>query len=260
MSHGAPSTRRHAVDAPTFTLPEPHPTLPLRAGIEIVVVLTASLVAGKLAVDALVEYEWPVVVYVALLSAIGYGPPLWWARRVSRAHGTGQVWSDLGARPRWIDLAWGPVVWLACVACQIVAAVIVTILRIPATSNTEGLSDAADDRTYVIAIVVTAVVAAPVVEELVFRGVVLRALLSQFAAAPAIAGQAVLFGVAHVDPVRGIGNVGLVIVLSAVGAALGTAAYLLRHIVASMVAHAILNGVVLAIVFTGVFDSLEQSM
>ena len=166
-------------DAPTFSAPEPHPTLPLRAGIEIVVVLTVSLVAGKLVVDALVDYRWPVVVYIGLLSLIGYGPSLWWARRVSRRHGTGQMWSDLGARPRAIDVAWGPVVWLACVACQIVAAVIVTILRIPAASNTEGLSDAADDRTYVIAIVVTAVLAAPVVEELVFRGVLLRALLSR---------------------------------------------------------------------------------
>jgi membrane protease YdiL (CAAX protease family) len=246
--------------APRFAALDPHPTLPLRAGIEIVVVLTVSLLAGKLLIDALVDYEWPVVIYVALLSLFGYGPSLWWARRVSRREGTGRMWTDLGARPRWVDLAWGPVVWLACVACQIVAAVIVTILGIPAASNTEGLSDAADDRTYVIAIVVTAVVAAPVVEELVFRGVVLRALLSRFAAAPAIAGQAVLFGVAHVDPVRGVGNVGLVIVLSAVGAALGTAAYLLRRIVASMVAHAILNGVVLAIVFTGVLDSLEQSV
>ena len=87
---------------------------------------------------------------------------------------------------------------------------------------------------------------------------VLRGLLSRLPAVGAVAGQAVLFGAAHVDPVRGAGNVGLVMVLSGVGAVFGGAAYLLRRIGATVIAHAIFNGVVLLIVLSGVADDLRD--
>ena len=72
----------------------------------------------------------------------------------------------------------------------------------------------------------------------------------------AIAAQAVLFGIAHVDPARGVGNVGLVMITGAIGAAFGVSAYLLRRIEVTILAHAILNGVVMAIVLSGVFDDV----
>jgi membrane protease YdiL (CAAX protease family) len=70
----------------------------------------------------------------------------------------------------------------------------------------------------------------------------------------AIAVQGVLFGFAHSDPARGAGNIGLSLVLSAVGVALGTSAYLLRRIGPTVIAHAIFNGVVLIIVLSGILD------
>ena len=66
--------------------------------------------------------------------------------------------------------------------------------------------------------------------------------------------QGLLFGVAHVDPVRGVGNVGLVMVLPGVGVAFGVAVALLGRIGPSIVAHAIFNGAVLLMVLTGVAD------
>jgi membrane protease YdiL (CAAX protease family) len=114
------------------------------------------------------------------------------------------------------------------------------------------------DRGYVIAVLIAAVVAAPVVEELVFRGVVLRGLLSRTGAVLAIALQGALFGAAHVDPVRGAGNLGLALILGGDGVAFGTAAYLFRRIGPTIAAHAIFNAVVLAIVLTGVLDDLAE--
>jgi hypothetical protein len=70
--------------------------------------------------------------------------------------------------------------------------------------------------------------------------------------------QGVLFGVAHVDPVRGAGNAGLAIILTGVGIAFGGAAYLLRRIGPTVVAHAIFNGIVMAIVLTGLGDDLRD--
>ena len=105
-----------------------------------------------------------------------------------------------------------------------------------------------------IALAVTAVIAAPIVEEMVFRGIVMRGLRARLGAALTVTVQAVFFGAAHFDPVRGTGNIGLVMVLSSVGGAFGLGAYLLRRIGPTILAHAIFNGVVLIIVLTGASD------
>ena len=60
--------------------------------------------------------------------------------------------------------------------------------------------------------------------------------------------QGVLFGLPHIDPAYGAGNIGLVLVLAAVGVAFGAAAYLLRRIGPTIIAHAIFNAVVMAVV------------
>lgn len=240
-----------------LTEPDGRP-LPIQAAVGAIVVLTTSLVVSKLVLDAVVDRGWPIAVYVALVASIGYGPSLWWCVFVSRRWGTGRLGADIGLSPRWSDLGWGPVVWLAALGGQVVAALIVTAIGVPIASNTEAIDDASIDRTYVVAIVMTAVVAAPIVEEMVFRGVVLRSLRSRLPWVGAVALQAVLFGLAHVDPVLGSGNAGLVIVLSGVGVALGGAAVLLRRIGPSIVAHALFNGVVLLVVLTGVADLLRE--
>lgn len=230
------------------------PTLPVRAAAGAMVVLTTSLVSSKLLLDAIVELRWPIAVYVALLAVVGYGPSLGWCWFVSRRWGTGRLGPDIGLAPRWSDLGWGPVVWLAAVAAQVAAALVVVAIGVPVASNTDAINDASVDRTYIVSIVLTAVIAAPIVEEMVFRGVVLRGLHSRVPLVPAVAAQALLFGLAHVDPVRGVGNVGLVVVLSSVGAALGGAAALLRRIGPSIVGHALFNGAVLLVVLSGLAD------
>jgi membrane protease YdiL (CAAX protease family) len=232
--------------------------LPIVAAWSSIVVLTASLIGSKYLLDAVVDFGWPVAVYVALLAAVGYGPSLWWCRFVSRRWGTGRLGHDIGLTPRFADLGWGPVVWLGAIGAQIAVGAVVLALDIPVASNTEGISEVSADRTYVWALVISAVIAAPLVEEMVFRGVVLRGLRSRLPVVAAVILQGVLFGAAHADPVRGVGNVGLVMVLSGVGIAFGVAATLLRRIGPSIVAHAIFNGAVLALLLTGVTDRLQE--
>jgi uncharacterized protein len=238
--------------------PPPHPTFPVVAAVGAILVLTGSLVASKYLLDAIVGFGWPVVVYVVILAAVGYGPPLWWCRHASRRWGSGRLGADIGLTPRWSDLGWGPLIWLGAIGAQLAVAAVVLGLGIPITNNTEGISELSADRTYIVSIVITAVVAAPIVEEMVFRGVVMRGLRSRLPAAPTIIFQGILFGVAHVDPVRGAGNIGLVMVLSGVGVAFGVAVYLLRRIGPAIVAHAIFNAVILVLVLSGVADRLEE--
>ena len=245
---------------PAFAPPRPPaPTLPVRAAVGAIVVLTFSLLASKFVLEALVDFDWPLVVYVLILAILGYGPSVLWCRYVSRHWGSDSLRTDIGLAPRWADLGWGPVIWLAALGAQIVIAAVIVGLGVPISNNTEGITDLQTDRTYVVSIVITAVIAAPIVEEMVFRGVVLRGLRSTTPAVLAIVLQGVLFGCAHVDPVRGRGNVGLVLVLSGVGITFGAAAFLLRRIGPTIVAHAIFNGVVLLIVLTGIADRLQDS-
>lgn len=239
--------------------PAPHPTLPMAAAIGAIFVLTASLFASKYILDSIVGFQWPVVVYVAILALVGYGPSVFWCFLVSRRWGTGHLGQDIGLTPRWSDLGWGPLVWLGAVGIQVAVAAVVIGFGIPIANNTDGISELRVDRTYVVSIVITAVVAAPIVEEMVFRGVVMRGLRSRLAPILAVLLQAVLFGAAHIDPVRGAGNVGLSMVLAGVGLALGIGAYLLRRIGPAIVAHAIFNSVILALVLTGVAERLQDA-
>lgn len=246
-------------DRPGFEPPRaPHPTLPLPAGVGAIVVLVVSLLGSKYVLDLLVDFEWPVVVYVALLGMLGYGPSLVWWWYATRRWGSGRRFHDVGIAPRWSDLGWGPLVWIATIGVQVAVGAIVVALDVPLSNNTDDIGDLSVDRTYAVAIVITAVIAAPIVEELVFRGLVMRSLLSKVPAMVAIPAQGILFGVAHVDPARGIGNIGLAIVLSAVGISFGTAAYLLRRIGPTMVAHAIFNGIVMILLLSGVRDRIVE--
>ncbi|CAN5596524.1 hypothetical protein BH23ACT3_BH23ACT3_13800 [soil metagenome] len=238
----------------------PHPELPVSTAVGALAILVVSLLGGRLLVDQLITFGWPVLVYVAILTGVGYGPSLWWCWYVTRRWGTGSLSRDIGLRFRWTDLGWGPLIWVSAVLCQIVVAAVVITTGVPTTSNTEGIAELDADRSYVIALLVTAVIAAPLVEEMVFRGVVLRGLLGRLGVVLTIGLQAVLFGLAHADPVRGTGNIGLVLILSGVGAALGVAAFLLRRIGPTIVAHALFNGVVLAIVLTGLADRLQERL
>ena len=99
------------------------PTLPVVAAVGAIGVLTTSLVVSKYLLDAIVGFGWPVVVYVALLIAVAYGPSVWWCRFASRRWGTDDLGADIGLRPQWSDLGWGPVVWLGALGAQIAAGV-----------------------------------------------------------------------------------------------------------------------------------------
>ncbi len=243
--------------APPFAEREQHPDLPLGAALGALVVLVVSLVVGKVLVDWLIEFDWPLLTYIIILVLLGYGPSLVWGWYVRRRWGSGKL-ATVGWRFKWSDLGWGPVTWMAAIGTQIVLAMLILLFKIPISSNVDQASDFGADRAYLVATVIAAVVAAPLVEEIVFRGLVLRGFLSRMHPSIAIGLQGVLFGLAHVDPARGTGNIGLTIILSGVGVTLGVSAFLTRRLGPTIIAHAIFNGVVMIIVLTGVFEDVES--
>jgi membrane protease YdiL (CAAX protease family) len=239
--------------APTSRLPgmpvRPRmPTLPLPAALGAIAVTAVALIGSRFVLDALGRFQWPIIAYLALSVLLAYGPMLVYCLWASRRWGTGRLSRDAGFTVRWSDAGWGPVVWLAAFGAEIAVALFVLATRIPIRSNTEGIDDVSGERGVIIAVLISAVIAAPFIEELVFRGVILRGLASTLSAWLAVVVQGVLFGAAHSDASRGLGNIGLVLVLSSVGIVFGGAALLLRRIGPTIIAHAIFNGVVLLIV------------
>jgi membrane protease YdiL (CAAX protease family) len=134
-------------------------------------------------------------------------------------------------------------------AGQIVIAVAVLIAHIPYTNNTSGrgFDRLVDRRLLYTTFAIVAVVVAPFVEELVFRGLVLRALRSRMPLVPAVFIQGVLFGSAHIQLAYGWRNIGLVMVLSWIGIAFGFVAAWMRRIGPTIIAHALMNGFVLIV-------------
>jgi membrane protease YdiL (CAAX protease family) len=161
----------------------------------------------------------------------------------------GDVVSDLGLAFRPADLGWAAIAWLVAVIGTARVIQVLQQLGVPyATNNpfTDGRRDGpflSHGASLVLAAVVM-IVCAPLFEELLFRGVVLRALRSRMAAMPAVALQGLVFGAFHFEPSRGVGNIGLVIALSGMGMVFGFLAERTGRLGAGVIAHAIQNGVV----------------
>lgn len=236
-----------------------HPTLPLSAAIGALVVLALSLVVQHAVARLLDDTDLPILVTATIGIVLAYGPSLWWAWHVLRRAGGGV--DRLGWTFRWVDTGWGPLTWIGSVVAEVTVVLVATrVFDVPFESNV-GSTD--DDLTaaYVTAMILTACVAAPLIEELIFRGVVLRGLVGRIGVVAAVPVQGVLFGLAHVDPVdRGWGNAGLVIGLSTVGCGLGLVTVLTRRIGAAIIAHALLNGFVLTMVLTGAVDEVDRDI
>jgi membrane protease YdiL (CAAX protease family) len=225
--------------------PTPAPTLPIAAGLWGLLAITAVLIGLHL-VASVVAGFLPIVPAVILVTAALYGPMAWFCFYASRRWGTGRVRTDLGVTARPIDAALGLAVAFIALQAERIVFIAVQLLQLPVRSNTEGVS-VSDDRGLYLTLAAVAIVAAPVVEELFFRGLLLSALRSRLAPAAAIAVQAAVFGAYHASPNYGWGNVGLIIILAAVGAVLGVTAQLTKRLGPGMVAHALLNATVFVV-------------
>jgi membrane protease YdiL (CAAX protease family) len=126
----------------------------------------------------------------------------------SRVHGTGSLVKDFGFRiGAWWDLPLGAAVGL------LFQYAIIPLLYLPFRkvdkSLTQQLSQPAQKETAaahgsaeVVVLILFLVIGAPLVEELFFRGLLLRSLLARFVPLLAIPLDAVLFGLAHFEPLQ----------------------------------------------------------
>jgi membrane protease YdiL (CAAX protease family) len=159
----------------------------------------------------------------------------------SRRYGTGNLSQDYGLEFRGKDFSWGLVSSLAARFAGLIVVIPFVFGSRRFLGTNQGIfGEVRDSLPAFLIFAVIAVVGAPVVEELFFRGLLLRSLTTSTGIAAAIVIQALLFGVAHFSPLLGLANVSVMTVITAAGVIFGITAWK-RRVGTSVAAHSFFN-------------------
>jgi membrane protease YdiL (CAAX protease family) len=180
---------------------------------------------GDAAVGYLVANVFSLIAAVAVLSATGYleddgsssddipltltallQVPLWlgyfgapWY--AAKYKGNGLV-RDFGLRMRWVDVPVGLGIGLATqVGLAIVYAPIARALGIEDVgAAAQELTDKAKDPLGIVLLFLIVAIGAPIIEEIFFRGLVMRSIENRFGTVAAVIGSGIFFGIIHFQP------------------------------------------------------------
>ena len=157
----------------------------------------------------------------------------------SYAFGSRSPRRDVGLSIQASDLGLGVVVGIV----GLVAATAVQLLLSPfpdlTGTNTNFIEEQGESTVGAIVVVVSTLIGAPIVEELFFRGLVQHALARLRTWAVAI--QALVFGLIHVTPEEGLGNVGIILGVGTLGFVLGLAVRRWGRLGPAIIGHAVFN-------------------
>lgn len=238
---GQVTTRAMPPPPPPVARPEPQLRLPVQAALVALVGLVAG-VSASIGLSLLGQLAGAPRLARLLVSQAGLWAGLLGAVwEVSRRFGTGRPGHDLGLRLTWANFGWGALMSLAARFASGLAVVpFVLASRRLAGTNDKLFKVFRGNTVSFLVVALLAVVGAPIVEELFFRGVVQGAFLDSLGTVGAIALQAVVFGLAHFNPLYGWANVTVVVAIGVAGVVLGITVRL-RGLGASMFAHGFFN-------------------
>jgi len=236
--HAMPWPPVASVDAEA---PDDRPQLPGRAAFYGLAGFVAGLLGGLALAFVTEAADLPDIVVLLLNLAVLWTCLLTACWLASRRYGTGDLRRDFGLRIGGKDLGWGVLMSFAAkIAGVIVVIPLVNNKRL--VGNNQGVYGKVDANvgTFLVFAAV-AVIGAPIVEELFFRGLLLRSLTSVLGTGWAIVVQAILFGLAHFSPLLGLTNVSVVTIIFAAGIIFGITAWWRRRVGTSIVAHSTFN-------------------
>jgi membrane protease YdiL (CAAX protease family) len=191
----------------------------------------ASFISDSLAVSLVASTA---VLYAGLIGTV-------WI--VVRRYGTGSLVNDIGLRFRPIDLGAGLATSIAARALAATATVVVLAVTDRDSDSTNVQFDVFEtsDAALYLALAI-AVFAAPIVEEIFFRGLLQGALTQWLGVSAGIAAQGALFAATHYQVDAGIiENTTIFMAILAAGVVFGIAYQMTRRLGTSIVAHALFN-------------------
>ena len=202
---------------------------------------------------------------IAILSAAGYlntkpaDRPLWmdaillvplWASLlaatviISRVWGTGSLRDDYGLRFRAFDVLGVPI---GIAAQAVLVPAIYWVLQVSSedvSSQARTLTDRAGSDAEVILLVLMVVVGAPIIEELFFRGLLMRSIQARWNDGLALVASSLFFALVHFQPLQIPG-------LFMFGLIAGTCAQRTGRLGMSIFAHAAFNGTAVVALLSG---------
>lgn len=217
--------------------------MPKRAVPLALVGLVVSGLASALAALAAEVVLDELLVSVLIAQAVLWGGLVGTVALASARCGTGRITDDFPLRFQRRDVFAGIGVSLAMRVAAVLAAMLVLIATgLPEDGVADQLEFLAEDRTAMLVFGLAAVLGAPVVEELFFRGLLLEGLRSLLGARLAVPVQALLFGLVHTVPGSTLAqNALLVSALTGAGLVLGVVANTQRRLGAAVWGHAWFN-------------------
>lgn len=196
-------------------------------------VIVAGLLTDSLAIELVASQS---MLWVGLVGTAVFN---------SKRYGTGRLREDYQIGLRGVDV---PIGLGLSLGARVAAGIVMMLILLVLGSDLDALPNPVDDyRDSTLAFVITiviVVVGAPIVEELYFRGVLMRSLEPSLRPAGAIAVQAAIFGSMHLNPdATWQQNVAITTALAVTGAGLGLTAYIAKRLGPSMWTHAFFNTV-----------------
>ena len=197
------STRTGRAGSPTSRAPEPTQSIVAFITTWVAAAFASSIVV---AVGGDVDESTPIPL-LALSLLVGWSVYLAGVWFTSQRLGSGDVRADFGLGARAVDLVGLPI----GVAAQLVLipAVYLPLRAVwPDVFDDEALSETAEDLVdradggLIVVLFLLVVVGAPLVEEIVYRGMLQRPLLDRLPALPVIVGVAAVFALIHLRPVE----------------------------------------------------------
>jgi len=211
--------------------------------------ITASVVASRLVVDNTPSFSSAATARVLLFYVLLYGGLILTCVAASGRFGTGHVRADFGVSLRPNDLGWGVLTFIATLMISNWASAL--WLSVPAIDDSatryKDTVDTITGASFVVWVFV-GVFIAPIVEEMVFRGLLLRSLTPAVGSNAAIGLQAIAFGAYHLSPSLGLFNIVYFTSTAIFGIVVGWIAVRRGRLGVGITAHVLTNAFIFAVI------------
>jgi membrane protease YdiL (CAAX protease family) len=161
---------------------------------------------------------------------------------ISRRRGSTSLVSDFGIRFQWSDVGYG---FAAALVARMLSGFAGGLIPLPSRSLDETRRDVAErvleSPTEWLVLALVVIVGAPVVEEIFFRGVVQRRLVTRLQPVVGIGVASVLFGAAHLIAWDGVFSLAYAWAVAAGGIVLGAVYHLTGRLGTAIAGHAFFN-------------------